>query len=96
MSGFVLQNTFIKLYLFQFLINIFMEIRGQNYALETVSQPKRQPFFAICASSGGHFVRRLVREVKLLGPLSKSIRSIEHRPFIKIITRMDSIAIRIH
>jgi hypothetical protein len=32
---------------------------------------------------------RLVREVKLLGPLSRSIRSIERRLATKIITRMN-------
>jgi hypothetical protein len=37
----------------------------------------------------GKGVVRLVRELKILGPLSKSIRSIECKLVKKIITRMD-------
>jgi hypothetical protein len=38
----------------------------------------------------GYFLRsRLVREIKFLGPLPRSIRSVEHKLFTKIITRMD-------
>jgi hypothetical protein len=37
MDIFVLQNIFIKLYIYQFLINIFTKIRSQSYALKTKS-----------------------------------------------------------
>jgi hypothetical protein len=36
-----------------------------------------------------HIRPHLVREVKLLGPFSRSIRSINRRLFTKIITRMN-------
>ncbi len=37
MYRFVLKNTFIKVYIYHFSINIFIEIRSQSCALETVS-----------------------------------------------------------
>jgi hypothetical protein len=36
MSIFVLQTTVRNVYIFQFLINVFIKIRNQSYALETV------------------------------------------------------------
>ena len=36
MNTFVLKNTFIKIYIYHFSINIFIKIKSQNYALETV------------------------------------------------------------
>mgnify|MGYP003702412213 CR=1 FL=1 len=44
MKIFALNNTFIKVYLYQFLINFFIEIRSQNYILETVSLSKTTSF----------------------------------------------------
>ncbi len=40
MNIFVLKNTFIKVYIYHFLINIFIETRSQSYVLETVSLSK--------------------------------------------------------
>jgi hypothetical protein len=40
MNRFVLKNTFIKVYIYYFLINIFIKIRSQSYALETISLSK--------------------------------------------------------
>ena len=37
MNRFVLKNTFIKVYVYHFSINIFLKIRGQSCVLETVS-----------------------------------------------------------
>ena len=37
MNRFALKNIFMKVYIYYFLINIFREIRSQNYVLETVS-----------------------------------------------------------
>jgi hypothetical protein len=44
MNRFVLKNTFIKIYIYHFLINIFIEIRSQSNALETVSLSKTTSF----------------------------------------------------
>jgi hypothetical protein len=44
MNRFVLKNTFIKIYIYHFSINIFIEIRSQSYALETVSLSKMTSF----------------------------------------------------
>jgi hypothetical protein len=44
MNRFVLKNTFIKIYIYHFLINIFMKTRSQSYALETVSLSKMTSF----------------------------------------------------
>jgi hypothetical protein len=41
MNSFVLKNTFIKIYIYYFLINIFIKIIRQNYALKTVLLSKR-------------------------------------------------------
>jgi len=37
MNLFVIKNTFIKVYIYHFLINIFIEIRSQNCILETMT-----------------------------------------------------------
>ncbi len=37
MNKFVLKNTFIKVYIYHFSINIFIETRSQSCVLETVS-----------------------------------------------------------
>jgi hypothetical protein len=37
MNRFVLKNTFIKVYIYHFSINIFIETRSQSCVLETVS-----------------------------------------------------------
>ena len=44
MNKFVLKNTFMKVYIYYFLINIFVEIRNQNCVLETVSLSKTTSF----------------------------------------------------
>jgi hypothetical protein len=44
MNRFVLKNIFIKIYIYHFSINIFIEIRSQSYALETVSLSKTTSF----------------------------------------------------
>ncbi len=44
MNRFVLKNTFIKVYIYHFLINIFIETRSQNCVLETVSLSKTTSF----------------------------------------------------
>jgi hypothetical protein len=44
MNRFILKNTFIKIYIYHFLINIFIEIRSQSYALETVLLSKTTSF----------------------------------------------------
>jgi hypothetical protein len=44
MNRFVLKNTFIKIYIYHFLINIFMKTRSQSYAFETVSLSKTTSF----------------------------------------------------
>ena len=40
MYRFILKNTFTKIYIYHFLINIFIKISSQSYALETVSLSK--------------------------------------------------------
>jgi hypothetical protein len=40
MNIFVLKNTFIKVYIYHFSINIFIKTRSQSYVLETVSLSK--------------------------------------------------------
>ncbi len=40
MNRFVLKNTFIKVYIYHFSINIFIETKIQNYVLETISLSK--------------------------------------------------------
>jgi hypothetical protein len=47
MNRFVLKNTFIKIYIYHFLINIFTKIRSQCYALKIVSLSKMTLFFSI-------------------------------------------------
>jgi hypothetical protein len=37
MNIFVLQNTFVKVYIFQFSMNIYIKIKSQSYVLKTVS-----------------------------------------------------------
>ena len=37
MNRFVLKNTFIKIYIYHFSINIFIKINNQSYASKTVS-----------------------------------------------------------
>jgi hypothetical protein len=44
MNRFVLKNTFIKIYIYHFLINIFIKTRSQSYTLETVSLSKTTSF----------------------------------------------------
>jgi hypothetical protein len=44
MNRFVLKNTFIKTYIYYFSINIFIKIKNQSYALETVSLSKTTCF----------------------------------------------------
>ena len=44
MNRFVLKNTFIKVYIYHFSINIFIEIRSQSCVLETVSLYKTTSF----------------------------------------------------
>jgi hypothetical protein len=44
MDRFVLKNTFIKIYMYHFSINIFIKTRGQSYILETVSLSKMTLF----------------------------------------------------
>jgi len=44
MNGFVLKNTFIKIYIYHFSMNIFIKIRSQSYALETVLLSKTTSF----------------------------------------------------
>ncbi len=52
MNRFVLKNTFIKVYIYNFSINIFIETRSQSCIWETVSLSKTT-FFAstegVCA-----------------------------------------------
>ncbi len=38
MNRFVLKDTFVKVYIYHFSINIFIEIRRKSCVLETVSQ----------------------------------------------------------
>jgi hypothetical protein len=40
MNRFVLKNIFIKVYIYHFLINIFIETRSQSCVLETVALSK--------------------------------------------------------
>ena len=49
MYRFILKNTFIKIYIYHFLINIFIKINSQNYILETVSLFKT----TLCFLDGG-------------------------------------------
>ena len=44
MNRFILKNTFIKVYLYHFLINIFIKPRRQSCVLETVSLSKTTSF----------------------------------------------------
>jgi hypothetical protein len=44
MNRFILKSTFIKIYIYHFSINIFIEIRSQIYALETASLFKTTSF----------------------------------------------------
>jgi hypothetical protein len=37
MSRFFMQNTFIKIHIFQFLVDNFIKIRNQSYVSETMS-----------------------------------------------------------
>jgi hypothetical protein len=46
MNRFVLKNTFIKIYIYHFSTNIFIKIRSQSYALETVSLSKTTLFLS--------------------------------------------------
>ncbi len=46
MNKFVLKNTFIKVYIYYFLINIFIETRSQCYILEIVSLSKTTSFMS--------------------------------------------------
>jgi len=45
MNRFVFKNTFIKIYIYHFSINIFIKIRNQSYTLETVSLSKNNFMF---------------------------------------------------
>ena len=47
MYKFALKNTFIKIYIYHFLINIFIKINSQSYALETVSLSETILFFSM-------------------------------------------------
>ena len=47
MNRFVLKNNFTKIYIYHFLINIFIKISSQSYALETVSLSKTTLFFLV-------------------------------------------------
>ena len=47
MYRFVLKNTFTKIYIYHFLINIFIKISSQSYVLETVSLSKTTLFFLV-------------------------------------------------
>ena len=47
MYRFVLKNTFTKIYIYHFLINIFIKISSQSYALKTVSLSKTTLFFSM-------------------------------------------------
>jgi hypothetical protein len=47
MNRFVLKNTFIKIYIHHFSINIFIKKRSQSYALETMSLSKTTSFTTI-------------------------------------------------
>ena len=54
-----MKNTFIKVYIYHFLINIFIETESQSYVLETVSLSKMTSFTStkgvqISGLSGGH------------------------------------------
>jgi len=44
MNRFALKNTFIKIDTYHFLINSFIKIRSQSYALKIVSLSKRTTF----------------------------------------------------
>jgi hypothetical protein len=44
MNRFVLKNTFVKTYIYCFLINIFIKIRSQSYVLETISLSEMTSF----------------------------------------------------
>ena len=46
MNKFVLKNTFIKVYIYHFSINIFIETRSQSCVLETVSLSKTTSFMS--------------------------------------------------
>ena len=46
MYRFVLKNIFTKIYIYHFLINIFIKISSQSYAMETVSLSKTTLFFS--------------------------------------------------
>ena len=47
MNEFVYKITFIKIYIYNFLINILIEIRSQTYVLETVLLPKTSCFMGM-------------------------------------------------
>ena len=47
MYRFVLKNTFTKIYIYHFLINIFIKISSQSYALKTASLSKTTLFFSM-------------------------------------------------
>ncbi len=44
MNRFDLKNTFIKIYIYHFLINFFIETKSQSYVLETVPLSKTTSF----------------------------------------------------
>jgi len=60
MYRFVLRNTFTKIYIYHFLINIFIKISSQSYALETVSLSKTTSNL-----EGVHSKNNIYRKVKM-------------------------------
>ena len=59
MNRFVLKNTFIKVYIYHFSINIFIEKRSQSCVLETVSLSKTTSFM----STEGVWISPLFTEI---------------------------------
>ena len=55
MNRFVLKNTFIKVYIYRFSINIFIEIKSQSCVLETVSLSKTTSFMS---TEGVHILKQ--------------------------------------
>jgi hypothetical protein len=60
MNRFIFKNTFIKVYIYHFLINIFIDTRSESYVLKTVSLFKTTSFMrtegvGLCESGVTHF-----------------------------------------
>ncbi len=68
MNRFFLKNTFIKVYIYHFSINIFIETRSQSCVLETVSLSKMTSFTSteglLIKGVGCMFIRVSVRMLR--------------------------------